>query len=152
MISKIVEVLAQIVQGINKNYTFEEVENSINQSNIIEANIVATAYSWVYEKMIRDLYIEKEIVGKKQKSFRILSPDEASIIGLQNYNYLLHYYNIGLLSTDDFNMILEQLNNFDENTMTKDNIHVLILSLFLNMDNYLLPGSRNLLYSSDTIN
>ena len=152
MISKIVEILAQIVQGINKNYTFEEVEKSINQSNKIEANIVAAAYSWIYEKMLRDLYIEKEIVGKKQKSFRILSPDEASIIGLQNYNYLLHYYNIGLLNSEDFNFILEQLKNFDENTLTKDNIHILILSLFLDMDNYLLPGSRNLLYSSDTIN
>lgn len=152
MISKIVEILEQIVQGINKNYTFEEVEKSINQSNKIEANIVAAAYSWIYEKMLRDLYIEKEIVGKKQKSFRILSPDEASIIGLQNYNYLLHYYNIGLLNSEDFNFILEQLKNLDENTLTKDNIHILILSLFLDMDNYLLPGSRNLLYSSDTIN
>ncbi len=152
MISKIVEILAQIAQGIQNNFTLEQVEKSINKSEEIDSNIVAAAYSWIYEKTIRDLFIKKESIGKKQKNFRVLSPEEASVIGLQNYNYLLHYYNIGLLNTEEFNSIIEQLKDFPEVINTKDHIHILILSLFLDMDNYLLPGSRNLLYSSDAIN
>ncbi len=152
MVGEIVKIIAKIVQGINNNYSFDQVEKSINRTGKINKNTVAAAYSWIYEKMMRDLFIEKEMPAYNYNGIRFLSEDEKYEIGLENYNYLLHYYNIGMLSKKEFNSIIEQMKLFPENTLTKENINILILSMFLEMDNFSVPGSRNLLYSSDTIN
>ncbi len=152
MIGEIVKIIAKIVQGINNNYSLEQVEKSIIGVTDIDKNAVAAAYSWIYEKMTRDLFIERELAENSVQSFRFLSDDEKFEIGLDNYNYLMHFYNIGMIKIDEFNTIVEQLKLFPEGSVTNENINLLILSLFLDMDNYSLPGSRNLLYSSDTIN
>jgi len=152
MVGEIVKIIAKIVQGINKNYSLEQVEKTLNNEVRTSKNVVAAAYSWIYEKMLRDLYIERELDVQNSKGLRILSEEEKYEIGLENYNYLLYFFNIGMIKNKEFNKILEQLKLFPEEMISKDNINILILSMFLEVDNLSLPGSRNLLYSSDTIN
>ena len=152
MIGEIVKIIAKIVQGINKDYSLEQVEIAIKNEEKINKNAVAAAYSWIYEKMMRDIFIEKEMTGQLSHGLRFLNEDEVYEIGLENYNYLLHFYNIGMLNKKEFNTIIEQMKLFPEGLINEENINILILSMFLDMDNYSLPGSRNLLYSSDTIN
>ena len=83
---------------------------------------------------------------------RILTNEEQRKIGLKNYNYLLHLYNIGLLTNDDFEEIMEELKLFPEDAIETERINFLILSTFLDLDKLNLPGSRHLLYSTDKIN
>ena len=152
MSSEIVKVLENIAQAIDKNYTFEEVEKFIQKGNKLGRNTLAAAYSWIYEKKIREMYRLKEMEPEKSKSSRIFSDEEVSDIGLNNYNYLLHLKNIGLLDNDELELIIDQINIFPEDERTIENINLFVLSIFLDLDRTTTPGSRYLLYSSDTIN
>ena len=152
MVQEIVKMLEKIVQAINNNFSFEEVENTINQEKKIDKNIVAAVYSWIYEKLLREYYQKKQLNSGSSKSFRFFSQEEISAIGMQNYNYILHFYNIGLLNNNEVETIIDQIQIFPEESISIEKINLLILSIFLDIDNISLPGSRYLLYSSDTIN
>ena len=49
-------------------------------------------------------------------------------------------------------MIIDQIKLFPEESRSIENLNMLILSVFLDLDDISTPGSRYLLYSSDTIN
>ena len=152
MTSEIVKILETIVQAINNDFSFEEVEKFIKIDNRFNKSTIAAAYSWIYEKKLRELYRIKKLEPKPTHSFRILSEKEIGTIGLQNYNYLLHFYNIGMINNSDFELILDDVKMFPDDERTIDNINLLILSVFLDMEKVSIPGSRYMLYSSDTIN
>ena len=152
MSSEIVKVLETIVLAINNDYSFEEVERSLHLSHKRRKTLIAAAYSWIYEKKLRELYITKNLNGYSSKSIRVLSENEASAIGLQNYDYILHFYNIGLLNIDEFEKIIDNIITIPEELRNKESINLLILSVILDIDRVSLPGSRYTLYSSDTIN
>lgn len=152
MSSEIVKVLETIVQGIDKDYSFEDIERSLRLPNKKRKTLIAAAYSWIYEKKLRDLYITRELNQHVSKSIRILSENEASIVGLQNYDYILHFYNIGLINSSEIEIIIDNIISFPEKTRTKESINLLMLSVILDIDRVSLPGSRYTLYSSDTIN
>lgn len=152
MISELVNILEKIAKGISENYSFEQVENSISLGNKTDKTVIAAAYSWIYEKFLLNNFQKKEMKGNISGGFRIFSEEEISQIGTQNYNYLLHFYNIGILNNNELEMIIDQIKLFPETSINKDSINMLILSVFLDLDNVSLPGSRYLLYSYDTIN
>lgn len=152
MISELVKILEKIAKGINDNYSFEQVENSVNLENRSDKTVIAAAYSWIYEKFKMNYFQKIEMKEDLSKGLRVLSGEEIGQIGLQNYNYLLHFYNIGLLNNSELEMIIDQIKLFPETAINKDSINMLILSVFLDLDKVSLPGSRYLLYSYDTIN
>lgn len=151
MTAKIVEVLAEILEGLNKDYTIEEVNKSLKKKNKFDKQTVSAAFSLVYDKVLSD-----KVSGRKNKNqvpyFRLLTEEEKEIIGLDNYNYLMYLYNIGLLVAEDFEIIIEQLTMFPKESITKEDINWIILISLVDFDNEIIPGSRVLLYSSDTIN
>jgi uncharacterized protein Smg (DUF494 family) len=114
--------------------------------------LIAAAYSWIYEKKLRELYLSKALNRQSSKSLRVLSENELYIIGLKNYDYILHFYNIGLVNNSEIEMIIDNIMTFPEEIRTKESINLLILSVILDIDRVSLPGSRYTLYSSDTIN
>ena len=152
MISEIVEVLAKIAKAISGNLSPEETVKILAKEKKYRQNVIAAAYSWIYEKILRDLpeLIDETLVTST--GFRILSEKEISAIGLNNYNYLLHFYNIGLLNLDELELVLDQVKLLPDDDVGEESINILILSLFLDIDKMTLPGSRLLLYSSDNIN
>ncbi len=152
MSSEIVKVLENIAMAIDKDYSFEEVEKFIKKGNKLGRNTLAAAYSWIYEKKLREMYRLKEMKPETSKSLRIFSEEEVSDIGLNNYNYLLHLKNIGLIDNDELELIISQIKMFPEEERTKESINIFVLSIFLDLDRTTTPGSRYLLYSSDTIN
>ncbi len=152
MSSEIVKVLENIAQAIDKDYSFEEVEKTIQKGNKLGRGALAAAYSWIYEKKLREMYRLKEMEPDSSKGSRIFSEEEVSTIGLNNYNYILHLRNIGLLTNSELELIIDQINMFPEDERTIDNINLFVLSIFLDLDRTTTPGSRYLLYSSDTIN
>jgi uncharacterized protein Smg (DUF494 family) len=152
MITEIVNVLAQIVKGMNENSSAEELAKKIKKESKFDDNIIAAAYSWIYEKNNREL--KKDTTDDTQSStgFRFIGKDEIDAIGVTNSNYLIHLHNIKLLNNKDLETIIERIKDFPEDVINFDHINLLILTLYLNVDDVTPPGSRQLLYSSDTIN
>lgn len=152
MTAKIVEVLAKILDGLNNDISLEEVNRSLSKSKEFDQRTVSVAFSLVYDKVLSNKVNAKNKKAKETKNIRLLTEEEKEILGFENYSYLLHLMNVGLLDSIDFEMVLEQIMMFPENTITRNDINWIILISIVDFSVDILPGSRVLLYSSDTIN
>lgn len=152
MTSKIVEVLAKILDGLNKNYSLDEVSSLLKKEKNYDTQTVGVAFSLIYDKVLSNKLKEESKRTKNSKNFRMLNPEELEVIGIDNYNYLIHLVNVGLISNSDLEMTLEQIMMYPKATITKDDINWIILISLIDFNSDILPGSRVLLYSSDTIN
>jgi uncharacterized protein Smg (DUF494 family) len=152
MVAEIIEVLAKITEMGKNNIPEEVAAETIQRESKYNKNTVAAAYSWLHEKNKQNLHYRALKDDNESKSHRILSNDEVRQIGIKNYDYLLRFYNIGLLTNNDFEEIMDELKQFPEESVRTENINILILAMFLDLDKWSLPGSRHLLYSTDNIN
>lgn len=153
MTSKIVEVLAKILEGLGNNSSIEEVNRSLMKSKKFDKQILGIAFSLIYDKILSKKVKKKEVTEIKRKvSLRFLSDYEKESLGLDNYNYLLHLINVGLLEVENLEIILDQITIFPESRVTRRDINWIILLSLVEFDSEILPGSRMLLYSSDTVN
>jgi len=152
MTSKIVDVLAKILEGLSNNSSIEEVSKRLINSKKYDEKLLSAAFSLVYDKILLRTSIKKLDTQFSQKSTRFLSEDEINFIGIENYNYLLHLINVGLIDSSNLEAILSQISLFPELRVTRKEINWIILLSLVDFDSELLPGSRFLLYSSDTVN
>ena len=152
MTAKIVEVLAKILESLNKDISLEEVNKQLSRNKEFDKQTLSVAFSLVYDKVLSNRINPKKKNSTRNKKFRLLTAEEQEILGHINYNYLMHLHNVGLLDTVDLEMVLEQIMMFPENTIEKDDINWIILISLVDFNAEILPGSRVLLYSSDTIN
>jgi uncharacterized protein Smg (DUF494 family) len=152
MTSKLVDVLAKILEGLSKNSSIEEVSKSLIKSKKYDDKLLSAAFSLVYEKILLKTRINLLRDKNIPKSLRVLTEDERDFIGIDNYNYLLHLINVGLLDTNNLEAILNQISLFPDLRVTRKEINWIILLSLVDFDSELLPGSRFLLYSSDTVN
>lgn len=152
MTNKIIEVLAKILDGLNKNYSLEEVNSLLKESKDFDKKTVGVAYSLIYDKVLTNKLKREQNKTSGKGKFRLLSEEEKEIIGLKNYNYLIHLMNVGLLESVDIEMIIEQIMMYPKDSISRDDINWIILISLVDFSSDILPGSRVLLYSSDTIN
>jgi uncharacterized protein Smg (DUF494 family) len=145
----LIEILVKIVEGINNKHSIDKILKEVNRTRKVNKNLIAAIYSWIFEKLTRDIAEKNDVITD---SIRILSAEEIEIIGAENHNYVLHLYNLGLLNNTDIDKILEQALTFQEGELQFEQLNLIILSIFLETNSDLPPGSRLLLYSSDTIN
>ena len=152
MTTKVVEVLAKILDGLNKKYSLEDVSKNLTSENKFDKQTVSAAFSLIHDKIVANR-IEKNIdFAEPNKNIRILSEEELDTIGVEYYSYLIHLQNIGLIDSSDFEILLEQILLFPTNSITLEDINWMILVSLVDYDSKILPGSRVTLFSSDTIN
>ncbi|MFA4924048.1 MAG: DUF494 family protein [Ignavibacteriaceae bacterium] len=151
MRNRLAEVLSKLLDGLAKENTLEQVEVKLLKKRKYDKTVVATAYSWIYDKINANQYGHKTRQSIS-KGMRIFSEDEMHVIGMKNYNRLLKLYNIGLLTNSDLDGIMEQIFFFPEFPLSEDEMNFLILNSIIDVDKLSIPGSRKLLYLSDKIN
>lgn len=151
MNAKLVEVLAKILEALRQNYSLEEVSNKLVTEKKFNKQTISAAFSWLID---RKLHSKAKMSSKKQKqkNFRFLNQDEIDILGTENYNYIVHLMNVGLLDASELDNILEQVTLYPGDSISKEEINWIILFSLVDFNEDILPGSRLLLYSSDTIN
>ncbi len=151
MTTKVVEVLAKILDGLNKNFSLEDVNNTLNEEKRFDKQTVSAAFSLVYDKITINK-IARDSSNTSNESIRILNEYELEIIGLEHYNYLIHIQNIGLINTSELELLIEKIMIYPVSNISLDDINWLILVSLVEYDATILPGSRVTLFSSDTIN
>lgn len=152
MTSKIVEVLAKILEGLSNDRSIEDVNRSLIKSHSFDRQILGIAFSLIYDKVLVRKPSNESKNKNSLKGMRVLSEKEMDILGIDNYNYLLHLINVGLLDQENLEIILDQIMIFPESKVTRKEINWIILLSLVEFDSEILPGSRVLLYSSDTVN
>ncbi|MCK9210076.1 MAG: DUF494 family protein [Ignavibacteriaceae bacterium] len=151
MRNRLAEVLSKLLDGLAKENSLEQVELKLLKKKKYDKTVVATAYSWIYDKINANQHGSKTHQSIS-RGMRIFSEDEMHVIGMKNYNRLLKLYNIGLLIDSDLDGIMEQIFFFPEFPLSEDEMNFLILNSIIDVDKLSIPGSRKLLYLSDKIN
>ena len=145
---KIIELLVEILDAVRNNISLEDFNKKIAKENKFDKQTISAAFSMIYEKS----FMNNKYGNEETKSFRILTNEENLFLGKENSNYLLHLQNIGLLSNDDLEMIIEQLAMYPSDKISRGEINMMILFSLVEKSSNILPGSRVTLFPSDTIN
>jgi uncharacterized protein Smg (DUF494 family) len=151
MTAKIVEVIARILDGLNNNISLEEVNDQLTIDKEYDKQTVSAAFSLVYDKVLTSKIV-KDKSNSQPQNIRLLTDEERDVLGIDNYDYLLKLWKIGLVDSADLEIILEQLMLFPNEAISREDINWIILVSLVEFNSKILPGSRILLYSSDTIN
>jgi uncharacterized protein Smg (DUF494 family) len=151
MTGKVVEAVAKILEGLNNNDSLEEVNTKLKIQKEFDQSTISAAFSLVFDKVLNKKVNRKDR-RKNSNKFRMLTEEEKEYIGIENLNYITYLFNIGLMSAVDLEMILEQIMMFPDEKITRDDINWIIMISLIEFDLEIPPGSRVLLYSSDTIN
>jgi uncharacterized protein Smg (DUF494 family) len=150
MNSNIVELFTDIVDTLNEKSSYKDLNKKLN--NKLFRGAAATAYSWIFDKILATRFSDNAFKLGSEKNFRYFSPNEMNSLGSENINYLLKLYNLGFITKKELELVLEQIKLFPDGEIAKEHISWLVLSSFFEINNVTLPGSRLLLFSSDTIN
>lgn len=150
--TEIVSLLTDIFENLDNTRSLDKAMDDFSTNKRYNENTLAAAFSWIYEKTIRDMAESSDRYELVSRGRRIFSEEEKSIMEIKDFNYLLHLNNIGLLTNPDLEIIIEELKLFPRELINTESINVIIISLFLEVNTLTLPGSRLVLYSSDTIN
>ncbi|MBI5809455.1 MAG: DUF494 family protein [Ignavibacteriales bacterium] len=150
MTSKVVEVLAKILEALNKDLSLDEIGKKLSKSKEFDDKTLNAAFALLYDKLIHRK--TEKLFLNETKSIRHLSQEEIDVLGTDNYNYLLHLYNLGLIDSDHLERILYQITLFPELKVSKTEINLMVIFSLTESNSNLLPGSRILLNSSDTVN
>ena len=150
MRNDIVEIFTDIIDTLNEKSDFKYLQKRLNKK--VNRGAAATAYSWIFDKILASTITDEALDTKKRKNFRSFSPAEIHSLGNENINFLMKLYHLGFIDKKELEVVLDQLKVIPEGEVLKEHISWIVLSSFFELNNATLPGSRLLLYSSDTIN
>jgi uncharacterized protein Smg (DUF494 family) len=148
---KIIEVITKILEGLSNNIAMEDLNISLLKNKGYDEQTLGIAFSLIYDKMLIKKRDSKQF-EKVNRSVRILTEEEKEMLGMDNYNYVLHLVNLGLLDSANLESILEQVTYYPENRLTRKEINWIILISLVDFDSEIPPGSRLHLYSTDPVN
>jgi len=149
---KIVEVLAKILESFSNSDSLEEINKSLLNNKEFDEHTLSVAFSLVYDKVLLKRMHQPITEEKELSGIRFLTEEEKEILGIENYNYIVHLRNVGLLETNQLESILEQVAYFPESKMSRKDLNWLVLLSLVDYDSDVPLGSRVLLYSSDSVN
>jgi len=153
---EVVEIISKILDGLGKGKSLEELNKYFTEKKKYDKQTLNIAFSLIYDKIILQnsfqMLEEKAGVNKFRKSFRFLTEEEKDALGVENYNYLMHLINVGLITPTTLEDILEQISMFPENKISRNELNWIVLLSLVDFESDVLPGSRILLYTSDYIN
>ncbi len=147
MKAKIVEILQIILEEMHESRSLEDINLSLAKE--MDKDAVNVAFSLLFDKIIyKREYMES---GDNNSSFRVATEEEILNMGVDNYNYLLYLFNLGIFDNEDFNVIMEQIDFYPRSVLTREDINLIVLFSLMD-DAEMIPGSRFFLNTSDKIN
>jgi uncharacterized protein Smg (DUF494 family) len=150
MNSKVVDALQIIIEEMRESKSLEDINILLDSKAEIDTETASVAFSLLFDKVLQK--IEQPERSDSSISFRIPDEEEIAFMGIENYNYLLHIFNLGIIDTDDFELIMEQVILYPKFVITKQDINLIVLFSLMEVSADLLPGSRFYLHTSDKIN
>ena len=112
---------------------------------------IAAALSWIIERGDQTLKVDAGDVGPD--SFRILHGLETEAITAEAWGLLLSYRNLGFLSNEDIEQIIERAMIMAGDTIVDVvEIRAIVAVYVTHLDNYSTAGNRSLLSGNESVN
>ncbi|MBN2572141.1 MAG: DUF494 family protein [Ignavibacteriales bacterium] len=149
MREKIITVMTRIFEGLKEKSSLEDVSNNLLKSKEFDEHLISAAFSLLYDKVVVQNLIDYK---DKINSSRIFTETEIDLLGNDNYDYLLHLQNIGLLNNVDIENILQGVVTINKESISIDELNYIILFNLVGSHHNLIYGSRYFLDTTDKIN
>jgi uncharacterized protein Smg (DUF494 family) len=150
MQERIVEIILLLVSELKSNKQLSEIDVSFLAKSGYTASEISSAFSWVFERMTVGQSIVRQ-KGQSESSFRILHEAEKSVISPEAHGYLLQWRELGLLTNDEIESIIERIMAAGFSTVGEEEMKSFLAGLLFEKDGQQGKGGRISLNGQDTI-
>jgi uncharacterized protein Smg (DUF494 family) len=150
MQERIVEIILLLVSELKSNKQLSEIDVSFLAKSGYTASEISSAFSWVFERMTVGQSIVRQ-KGQSESSFRILHEAEKSVISPEAHGYLLQWRELGLLTNDEIESIIERIMAAGFSTVGEEEMKSFLAGLLFEQDGQQGKGGRISLNGQDTI-
>lgn len=126
MQDRILEIVVYLMNQLSEEQgslnSIDDMSDDLRSMGFTDKEI-SSAYSWLlnhFEDYPESFEFRDN--NKKRKSFRVLSDIERKIISAEGYGYLLQLRQLGLLTTEQFEMILDRCALFTTDPVSSDEV------------------------------
>jgi uncharacterized protein Smg (DUF494 family) len=135
--SRIVEILLIVMGEIRRNGVESEQMEILSDDLLgkgYSKQEISTAFSWILERM----NYAKQSFTAHPKSFRMLHDIERIFLSKDSYGFLLQLSSLGLLSPEEFEMIIDRVMMEAVPSLPLDDFKSIVAEILLNAEeNYL---------------
>lgn len=149
MFERVVEIILFLVSELRSQKQLSGVDvASLSRDGYTQSEI-STAFSWLFDQMSVGRPILRS--GETSRgSHRILHDIERMVIGTEAYGYLLQWADLGILSQDDVERIIERIMAAGFSDVGIEEMKTFIAGMLFGNEQG-IPSGKNLWGGSDTI-
>ena len=148
-VERIMEIIAYVVGAFSQGTPINKVDTSELSAQGYTESEISAALSWIIERSDQSLDHQGDT---NSGSFRVLHGLEAETISSEAWGLLLSYANLGLLSNEDVEQIIERAMIMGgETSVDLEEIRAIIAVYVMNMGLDSNTGSKTLLSGNESI-
>ncbi len=150
MHERIVEIILLLVSELKSDKQLSEIDVAFLARNGYTQTEISSAFSWLFERMNTGTTIVRS-KGQSESSFRILHEAEQMVITREAFGYILQWRELGLLSNDEIEMIIERIMAAGFSSIGESEIKSFLAGLLFDQENRQGKSGRISLNGNDTI-
>jgi uncharacterized protein Smg (DUF494 family) len=150
-VERIMEIITYVMGAREPGTPLTSVDTTELYAQGYTDSEIAAALSWIIERGEQTLEVDAGDVGPD--SFRILHGLETEAITSEAWGLLLSYRNLGFLSNEDVEQIIERaMLMAGETIIDVVEIRAIVAVYVTHLDNYSTGGNRSLLSGNESVN
>ncbi|MGH2575984.1 MAG: DUF494 family protein [Ignavibacteria bacterium] len=148
---KIIEIIVLLMSELKNNRQIGEIDLQKLSNLGYTQKEINTAFSWLYSRIESGEKIFSYNI-KSEASHRVLHEVEENLISSEAFGYLIQLRELGLLSAEDMEVIIEKIMVSAYAKISLKDIKQIVAEYFLDNDELTNSNKRIMLNSNDTIN
>ncbi len=136
MQERIIEIIVYLLEEfqITPQEDYDDLSEKLMARGYTESEI-NLAFSWIFNHLQKPDIPEEREVRYQQSSVRVLHDLEKLVIHPEGYGYLLQLYQLGILSENDIEEVIERALSVGTTNITLDDIKAFVSLLIFNPEN-----------------
>ena len=150
-VERIMEIIAWVIGSHEKGAPLTAVDTSELYKQGYTDGEISAAISWILER--GQQAIDAMHNGVESDSFRVLHGIESEVITKEAWGMLLSYQNLGFLSNEDIEQIIERAMVMGGETLVDmEELRAIVAVYVMNLDQDSMSGNRSLLSGNEQVN
>lgn len=150
MRERIIEIIVYLISELSHNHPIDKVTFDRLSDQGYSTTEISAAFSWLFDKIHFGNHSINSEDFSRSRSIRFLNNAEREIISPEIHGYLIQLHQLGLLSNEHLEMVIERAIATGYRNLDVQQLHSVIATVLFDADTVGL-GSRVMLNGDDTI-
>lgn len=150
MRERIIEIIVYLISELNHNHPIDKITFDRLSDQGYSTTEISAAFSWLFDKIHFGNHSINSEEFAKSLSMRFLNNAEKEIISPAIHGYLIQLYQLGLLSNEHLEMVIERAIATGYRDLSMGQVHSIIATILFDAESTMY-GSRIMLNGDDTI-